>query len=306
MAIRRPKFAILPLASLSVSLREDLRKADQNIQGPAGMNPNFTVITPSFNYGRYLEDCLESVASQAGVTLEHLVFDGGSTDDSAAVAARFPHASWTQEPDSGMSGAINKGFAQAKGEWIIWLNADDRFTPGALARVLKSLEESDADVVYGDWNFVDETGFFLRQVKVPNWSLFVHVHHHCFIGSTAAFYRRATVIDEGHLLREDFRYVMDGEFYARLDAAGKRFEHVPVTVADFRLHGANASQRHLGKTSDMDSILSAERQHIESRAIRRAYGITLFEDPYLNGLADGVLWIVAKGWKMVLRLLTKR
>ena len=260
---------------------------------------HFTIITPSMNYERFLEDCLGSVAEQTGVTLEHLVIDGGSTDDSASVAARFPHAGWTQEPDQGMSDAINKGFERARGDWVMWLNADDRLKPGALAEMLTLLEKSQADVVYGDWDFIDEAGNFLRHVTAPRWSRFVHVHHHCFIGSTAAFYRRATVIAEGNRLREDFRYVMDGEFYARLDAAGKRFERVPVTVADFRLHGANASQRHLGKTRDMEAILSAERQHVESRAIRRAYGITLFEDPYLNGLADGVLWIAARFWKVV-------
>lgn len=299
---------------------------------------NFTIITPSLNYGRFLGECLESVASQiredkerrilsadaddppmAGapltsstthprgrsciappcVTLEHLVIDGGSTDDSAEVAERFPHVTWSQEPDQGMSDAINKGFNRAKGDWVMWLNADDKLRPGALADMLRVLEKSQADVVYGDWNFVNEAGVFLRKVTSPKWSGFVNVHHHCFVGSTAAFYRKSTVIGQGHRLREDFRYVMDGEFYARLNAAGKLFEHVPVTVADFRMHGGNASQRHLGKTRDMETILAAERQHVESRAIRRAYGITLFEDPYLNGWIDGVLWIVARGWKMV-------
>ena len=275
---------------------------------------HFTIITPSLNYGRFLGECLASVASQGdvavdaedsragrprslGVTFEHLVIDGGSTDDSAAVAARFPQAVWSQEPDHGMSEAINKGFDRARGDWVMWLNADDRLKPGALAAMLVMLEKSRADVVYGDWDFVDEAGGFLRQVKCPGWSRFVHVHHHCYVGSTAAFYRRASVIAAGHRLREDFHCVMDGEYYARLDAAGKSFEHVAVAVADFRMHGANASQRHLGKTRDMETILAAERQHVESRAIRRAYGITLFDDPYLNGLVDGVLWIVARGWK---------
>ena len=69
---------------------------------------------------------------------------------------------------------------------------------------------------------------------------------------------------------------------------------------------ANASQRHLGMTRDMETILAAERQHIESRAIRRAYGITLFEDPYLNGLVDGILWIAAKGWKVVKKFVVHR
>lgn len=264
---------------------------------------HFTIITPNLNYGHFLGECLQSVAGQEGVTFEHLVIDGGSDDDSAEVAARFPHVVWTQEPDEGMSDAINKGFDRAQGDWVMWLNADDRLKPGALAKLLVMLEKSPADVVYGDWDFVNEAGNLQRRVRAPGWSMFVHVHHHCYVGSTAAFYRRSSVIAEGHRLRVDFRYVMDGEFYARLDAAGKKFARVPVTVADFRLHGKNASQRHLGKTRDMKTILAAEHQHVESRAIRRAYGITLFEDPYLNGLVDGVLWMLARAWKLILKSL---
>jgi glycosyltransferase involved in cell wall biosynthesis len=265
---------------------------------------DFTVITPSLNYGRYLGDCLASVATQEGVSLEHLVLDGGSTDSSAEVTAGFPHATWIQEPDTGMSQAINRGFDRARGEWVMWLNADDRLRPGALAQLKEVLRRSTTDVVYGDFNFIQEDGRFLRTVRSPRWSLFVHVHHHCFIGSTAAFYRRQTVLETGHRLREDFRYVMDGEFYARLDAAGKTFEHVCLTLADFRLHPENASLRHVGKSYDMERILQAERQHVESRAIRRLYGVTLFRDPYLNGLIDGLLWIAARGWKWVLKRLS--
>ncbi|MES2995281.1 MAG: glycosyltransferase family 2 protein [Verrucomicrobiota bacterium] len=262
---------------------------------------DFTIITPSLNYGHFLGDCLGSVANQAGVTLEHLVLDGGSTDDSAEVAAKFPHVRWHSAHDEGMSDAINKGFDQATGRWVMWLNADDRLQPGILAKILPLLDAAIADVVYGDWNFIDEAGHHVRTVTSPRWNRFIHVHHHCFVGSTAAFYRKATVIDAGFRLRNDFRYVMDGEFYARLDAAGKTFAHIPAVVADFRLHGDNASQRHLGKSTDLTTILAAEKQHVESRAIRRAYGITLFTDPYLNGLVDGVLWIAAKAWKAFMK-----
>ncbi|MCF7674027.1 MAG: glycosyltransferase [Akkermansiaceae bacterium] len=262
---------------------------------------DFTIITPNLNYGRFLGDCLASVAGQEGVTLEHLVMDGGSCDNSAEVAAGFPHVTWRQEPDEGMSDAINKGFERARGDWVMWLNADDRLKPGALAAMLQRLQSFAADVVYGDWDFVDERGMFLRRVRALRWSRFVIIHHHCYIASTATFYRRSSVIEAGFRLREDFRCVMDGEFYVRLADAGRKFEYVPLNVADFRLHGGNVSQRHLGKTRDMGTILAAERLHVESRAIRRAYGISLFGDPYLNGLVDGVLWLVAKGWKAWLR-----
>lgn len=263
---------------------------------------DFTIITPSFNYGRFLDDCLSSVADQSEVSLEHLVFDGGSTDDSAEIAANYPAVLWSQEKDSGMSAAINKGFERARGDWVIWLNADDRLKPGALAKILIELKQTNADVVYGDYDFIDAGGGLTRSMKVPKWSKFVHIHHHCYVPSTAAFYRNSTIIARGHQLREDFRYVMDGEFYARLDSLGKKFEHMPINIADFRMHGGNASQRHLGRTRDMETILAAEQQHVESRAIRRAYGITLFNDPYLGGLIDGVLFIISRGWKAVLKL----
>jgi glycosyltransferase involved in cell wall biosynthesis len=262
---------------------------------------DFTIITPNMNHAAFLRDCMESVSRQEGVALEHLVMDGGSVDGSAAVVAAFPGAVWVSEKDSGMSEAINKGFDRAQGDWVMWLNADDRLKPGVLAEMLQQLRESRADVVYGGYDFINESGDFLRSMRMPRWSRFVHTHHHCYIGSTAAFYRRATVTNAGFRLHPDFRYVMDGEFYARLDAAGKTFERVPVAVADFRLHGGNASMIHLGKTRDMERILAAERQHVESRSIRRAYGFTLFADPYLNGLVDGILWIAARLWKQVLK-----
>ncbi len=264
---------------------------------------DFTIITPNLNHGRFLAECLESVAAQEGVSVEHLVIDGGSTDDSSAVAARFPHVSWSQGKDKGMSDAINKGFDRARGEWVLWLNADDRLQPGTLAKVKDVAARSRADIVYGDYDFIDEAGAYLRTLRVPPWSLFVSVHHCCYIGSTACFVRRATVVAAGHRLRDDFHYVMDGEFYARLHARGLRFEHLPVNVAGFRRHEGNTSFRHLAKTRELDTILKAERQHVESRAIRRAYGFTLFRDPYLNGLVDGMLWLAARGWKSILRLL---
>ena len=264
---------------------------------------DFTVITPNLNHGRFLDDCLESVARQEGVTVEHLVIDGGSTDNSAEVAARFPHVDWAQDPDKGMSDAINKGFDRARGEWVMWLNADDRLKPGALAKIKQAAANTASDVVYGDYDFVDEAGKLVRTIRVPAWSPFVHVHHCCYIGSTACFLRRASVVAAGHRLREDFRYVMDGEFYARLHAKGLNFDRIPVNVADFRLHGDNTSFRHLGKSRELDTILKAERQHVESRAIRRAYGFTPFRDPYLNGLSDGLLWLAARAWKGILRLI---
>ena len=124
---------------------------------------DFTIVTASYNYGHYIGECLESVASQEGATFEHLVMDAVSKDDTAEVVARFPHAQFFQEPDQGMSDGINKGFRRAQGKWVMWLNADDRLKPGAL-KALKAFAEKNprADVIYANWDFIDGDGHLLR------------------------------------------------------------------------------------------------------------------------------------------------
>lgn len=131
------------------------------------MIPDFTIVTASYNYGRYIRECLESVASQDGVTLEHLIYDGGSTDNTADVIADFSHAKFVQEPDDGMSDAINKGFAAARGKWVMWLNADDRLKPGALKAVLEFAKgKNKTDIIYGGWDFINKEGEFIRSMTI--------------------------------------------------------------------------------------------------------------------------------------------
>ena len=251
---------------------------------------DFTIVTASYNYGRYIGECLGSVAQQQGVTFEHLVMDAGSLDDTREVVARFPHASFFQEPDKGMSDGINKGFLKAKGQWVMWLNADDRLKPGALLAVKQCAESHpDGDVIYGCWDFIDAAGEFLRTMTLFPFDRRILVQQGCYIGSTACFYRRPTTIDEGHLLDIDFGYCMDGEYYARLAHLGKRFVYLPEVLADFRLHDQSISQSSIGK-GDMKNVLRVQRQAAEPRAIRRVYGIKLFKDEFLNNVVDGLLY----------------
>jgi len=267
---------------------------------------DFSIVTASYNYGHYIAECLQSVAVQEGVTFEHLVMDGGSKDDTAAVVGRFPHASFLQEPDTGMSDAINKGFLRAKGQWVIWLNADDRLKPGAL----KALKEHagkhpEADVIYGCWDFIDAGGVFLRRMTLLPFDLRILVQQGCYIGSTACFYRHATTIAEGHLLDIGFGYCMDAEYFVRLASLGKRFVYFPEVLADFRLHDESISQRSLGK-DDMENVLRMQRQAAEPRAIRRIYGIKLFRDEAMNCAVDGILYHVFRIKKGILKALHAR
>ncbi len=266
---------------------------------------DFSIITPSYNYGHYIGECLQSVAEQQGVTFEHLVMDAGSRDDTAEVVARFPHASFFQEPDKGMSDGINKGFRRAKGKWVMWLNADDRLKPGALQAVKEFADtHPEADVIYGCWNFMNAEGDFIRRMTLFPFDRRILIQYGCYIGSTACFYHWETTIGQGHLLDTDFGFCMDGEYYARLASLGKRFTYCPQVMADFRLHGESISQQGLGK-DDMKNVLRTQRLAAEPRAIRRIYGIKLFKDEHLNNIVDALLFHAFRLKKGMLKVIFK-
>ena len=252
---------------------------------------NFTIVTASHNYGHYIGECLKSVALQEGATFEHLVLDAGSSDDTSEVVRTFPHASFFQESDKGMSDGINKGFRRAKGDWVMWLNADDRLKPGALAEVRRFAQDHpDADVVYGGWDFINDSGKFIRRMNLFPFRRRMLLQYGCYIGSTACFYRRGTTIGQGLLLDDRFFYCMDGEYFARLAKHGKTFHYLPCILADFRLHEKSISQRHL-RATDIGGILSMQKQIAEVRAIRRSYGWQFGGVRELEDLTDAILQI---------------
>lgn len=246
---------------------------------------DFTIVTPSYNYSTYILKCLDSVRDQEGVTFEHLVYDAGSTDGTLDIIREYDHVDLTVEPDKGMSDAINKGFKAAKGKWVMWLNTDDYLLPGALVKVKAFAEQQkQADVIYGCWNFIDGDGAYQRTMNVYPLKKMM-LAHLCYIASTATFYRRETVMAEGHLLNVRFKYVMDGEYYNRLIQAGKKFVYLPEVLADFRLHGNNLSHKHL-RAKSIDEQLDVQLQFAESRAIRRTYARQLASNEQINSAID--------------------
>ena len=263
---------------------------------------DFTIITPSLDYGHYIEECLKSVASQEGVTFEHLVMDAGSKDDTTAVVSRYPHATFFQEPDEGMSDGINIGFRKATGNWIMWLNADDSLKPGALKAVKDfASAKSDVDVIYGCFDFVDGNGEFTRRMTLFPFQKSMLLYLGCYIPSTSTFFRRKTTTDEGHFLNIDYRYVMDGEYYARLAHLGKKFAYLPRVLANFRIHGSNLSKRNYGGTG-ASAWLKLQKQFAETRAYRRTYGKPPFSDENLNTLVDSLFYIFFRVLKPVLKI----
>jgi glycosyltransferase involved in cell wall biosynthesis len=194
-----------------------------------------SVLTPSFNQGRWLVNNLRSVAGQDYPNIEHIVMDGGSTDDSVDILERSDdRVRWWSESDLGQSHALNKALAASRGEILGWLNSDDAyfdpFAVGAAVRVFT--DRPDVDVVYGHAALVNAEGLLLQMLWMPRFRYSL-LRRHNFISQPAAFIRRAAL--DKTIADESYQYAMDRELWLRLSAR-HRFERLDRIVAIDRHH----------------------------------------------------------------------
>lgn len=210
-----------------------------------------SVITPNYNGGRFLEQALESVRGQIrdGIEIEHIIIDGGSTDDSHAIVERFgEHVSdFVSEPDNGPSNAINKGLQRATGEVLCWLNADDVLAPDALKRVADAMQaHPDRALCFGHCPIIDEQGHEIRHGITRFKEMFFPVSGRftiqCinYISQPATFFRREAFEQAGPL-REDLAAAWDYDLWLRLWRHGGAVRIEQPALASFRWHDRSIS-----------------------------------------------------------------
>jgi glycosyltransferase involved in cell wall biosynthesis len=219
----------------------------------------FTIVTPSFNQGRFIRETILSVLSQEGVTLEYIIIDGGSQDNSVDVVKKFASqlAYWESQSDKGQANAINKGFARSTGEILGWLNSDDVFTPGALARVAATFEaHPEADVVYGDSSYMTENGVMFRTKKAKPFSI-QHLRKFDFLFQPSTFFRRRIYETVGPL-DERYQSCMDYEYWLRMAEHGARFEKQASVLSQMRFHEDAKSVKGILLSLDEEKILKLE------------------------------------------------
>lgn len=187
--------------------------------------PKFTVVTPSFNQGSYIEKTIDSVLSQNYPNLEFIIIDGGSKDNTVEVIKKYErHLSyWVSEPDSGQSDAINKGMARATGEYLTWLNSDDWYLPDALNSMSQILSAApSAGLVAGAGRVVDMRGKELY-AKEPTTEITIETLYGWLSGGnfmqpSSAFRAEAWRAVGG--LDESIHIAMDLDLWIRLAKAG--------------------------------------------------------------------------------------
>jgi len=211
-----------------------------------------SIVTPSFNQARYLEECLLSVKEQDYPDVEHIVVDGGSNDGSVEILREYAakpgwsHLHWSSESDRGQSDALNKGFQRAQGDVIGWLNSDDFYLENCFKYVEEAFQSKPRpDVVYGDYIWINEIKRTYQVRREISFSGFVLLHNHMtYIGSSGSLFIARRVIGDGYLLDPTYHYSMDQEYYLRLFRGGYRFRHSPNLMGAFRLHASSKTATH--------------------------------------------------------------
>jgi glycosyltransferase involved in cell wall biosynthesis len=200
--------------------------------------PMVSIITPSFQQGRFIERTIKSVLDQEYPNLQYFVQDGGSTDETLTVLKHYQSklSGWVSEKDSGQSLAINLGFAHTSGDIMAWLNSDDLLLPGTLAVVIDYFNKHpEVDVVYGNRLLIDE-----NDMEIGRWILPGHdgevLSWADYIPQETMFWRRSIWDKAGGQIDESFRFAMDWDLLVRFRESGAKFAHIPHFLGAFRIH----------------------------------------------------------------------
>ncbi len=213
----------------------------------------FSVIVPCFQAESFLSACLDSILAQReeGIDLEVLVMDGASQDGTLQILESYgDQIRWVSEPDKGPTDAINKGFAQAQGDVLSWLNADDLYQAHALAAVRELLERRpEASFVFGRCPIIDLEGKEIRQGITRFKEFFFpcssRFTFQCinYISQPSCFFR-ASALREAGPLRLDLKAAWDYEFLLRMWRQGPGLEVKGNPLASFCWHEGSISGQH--------------------------------------------------------------
>jgi glycosyltransferase involved in cell wall biosynthesis len=197
-----------------------------------------SIVTNSFNQGRFLEKAIQSVLGQGYPELEYIVVDPGSRDDSREIIRKYSGRinRVILDPDEGPADGLNKAFAAATGSIFGYLNSDDVLLPNAVRHAIESLERNPtADAIYSDGVMIDQDGRHIRRILSTPWDVVGYAYGACLTFQPGAFYRRDAFCRVGGFNIQN-RTCWDAEILVDITLTGGNVIYLPGCVAAFRIH----------------------------------------------------------------------
>lgn len=229
-----------------------------------------SILTPSYNQGKFIDRCIQSVLNQDFPEIEHIIIDGGSTDNTTTVLKKYRHLKWVSEKDEGQADALNKGLKMATGDIIGWINSDDYYEENIFTDVISHFQNEDTYWILGDITFCyPEQGVerLERSVEVSYLKL---LDNPDIVRQQGVFFRRS-VLEEVGAWNKDMHMVMDYDLWVRLS---KKYQPKMVNknYAYFLWHAEQKSsvKNTIRQIKEIDGILSNNKAKMAAR-IRHAY-----------------------------------
>jgi glycosyltransferase involved in cell wall biosynthesis len=216
-----------------------------------------SIVTPSYQQARFLEETLRSVISQRDQVREYFVLDGGSTDGSVDLIHKYAsHIDyWVCEKDKGQSDAIHRGFCRATGDVLGWLNSDDVLLPGSLAKVRRAFDDHpEWDVLTGYHVSIDADSRILGLHRNPREHAASARRGVIHVAQQTCFFRRRLYESVGGL-DLSLHCVMDTELWVRMLAANATWGHIPDYLAAFRIHAGAKGQSWLKEYGEEGALM---------------------------------------------------
>jgi len=252
----------------------------------------FSIVTPSYNQGKYIRQTIESVLSQKGnFEIEYFVMDGGSTDDTVKIIKKYESIIkkneinklnkkitffWQSKKDKGQSDAINQGLKKATGDILAYINSDDTYTDGAFQKVVNGFKkDSKKKWLTGYCNIINQDNKPIRNViaRYKNFWLRRYSYKNLLIlnpiSQPATFWKKEILRKYG-LFDKKLDYTMDYEYWLRIGA-----DNNPVTItsplANFRIHGQSKGETAFRKQFNQDYAVCC--QYCKSKILRLAHSV---------------------------------
>ena len=290
--------------------------------------PSISIVTPSYNQGRFLEETIRSVLLQGYPNLEYSVVDGGSSDCSVDIIHKYERwlTRWVSERDYGQGDALRKGFRSSNGCLFGWINSDDLLAPGALEAVAfaaalhpeygiyaGTVEDFNSDSFGADHKIVRQQNISLVNLILPDPRRRA-IYHQPGIFFTSRLYRASGGINPRYYYR------MDYDLLLRMLDNGGRLWYLGKTLAYFRIHPISktgASHGKLATLSDTEGYEIARRyagrlSEGDRKKLRLQYlqdlvhGAYLgFMEGHLEGAGSSIRLAVREGRLDVLRAFTR-